>query len=78
MDPQKYGQLIFDKAGKSIQWKKVSSAKVLGELDSDVQKNETRPLSYTIHKNKLEMDERPKCEIGSHQYPRVEIRKRPL
>ena len=23
-------------------------------------KNETRPLSYTIHKNKLKMDERPK------------------
>ena len=22
MDPQKYGQLIFDKAGKNIQWKK--------------------------------------------------------
>ena len=22
LDPQKYGQLIFDKAGKSIQWKK--------------------------------------------------------
>ena len=23
---------------------------VLGELDSNMQKNETRPLSYTIHK----------------------------
>ena len=22
MDPQTYGQLIFDKAGKNIQWKK--------------------------------------------------------
>ena len=29
---------------------------VLGELDSNTQKNETRPLSYTIHKNKLKMD----------------------
>ena len=26
---------------------------VLGELDSNMQKVETRPLSYTIHKNKL-------------------------
>ena len=26
---------------------------VLGELDSNMQKNETRPLCYTIHKNKL-------------------------
>ena len=24
MDPQLYGQLIFDKAGKNIQWKKDS------------------------------------------------------
>ena len=30
---------------------------VLGELDSNIQKNETRPLSYTIHKNKFKMDE---------------------
>ena len=42
---------------------------VLGELDNDMQKNETGPLSYTIHKNKLKMDERPKCEIGNHQKP---------
>ena len=27
----------------------------LGELDSNTQKNETRPLSYTIHKNKLKI-----------------------
>ena len=30
---------------------------VLGKLDSDMQKNEPGPLSYTIHKNKLKMDE---------------------
>ena len=35
---------------------------VLGKLDSYMQKNETRSLSYIIHKNKLKMDERPKCE----------------
>ena len=45
---------------------------VLGELDSNMQKNETRPLSHTIHKNKLKMDERPKCEAGNHQNPRGE------
>ena len=43
---------------------------VLGELVSNMQKNETRPLSYTIHKNKLKMDEGPKCEAGNHQNPR--------
>ena len=58
MDPQIYGQWIFNKAGKSIQWKNDSLlAKVLGELDSNMQKNETRPLSYTSHKNNLKMDE---------------------
>ena len=45
---------------------------MLGELDSNIQKNETRPLSYTIHKNKLKMDEGPKCETGNHQNPRGE------
>ena len=38
---------------------------VLGELDSNMQKNETGPLSYTIHINKLKMDERLKCETGT-------------
>ena len=33
---------------------------VWGELDSNMQKNQTRPLSYTIHKNKHKMDVRPK------------------
>ena len=47
---------------------------VQGELDSNMQKNETRTLSYTIHKNKLKMDERPKFETGNHQNPRGENR----
>ena len=32
-------------------------------------KNEPGPLSYTIHKNKFEMDERPKDKTGNHQIP---------
>ena len=40
---------------------------VLGKLDSDMQKNEPGPLSYTIHKNKLKMDERPKWKTAKHQ-----------
>ena len=39
----------------------------LGKLDSNMQKNETGPLSYTTHKNKFKMDERPKCGTGNHQ-----------
>ena len=51
---------------------------VLGELDSNMQKNESRPLSYTIHKNKLKMDKGPEIgETGNHQNPRGESRKKP-
>ena len=39
---------------------------VLGELESNMQKVETRPLSHTIHKNKLKMDKGPECETGNH------------
>ena len=47
---------------------------VLGKLDSHMQKNETGPFPYTIHKNKLKMDLGPKCETGIHQNPRGEHR----
>ena len=30
---------------------------MLGKLDSDMQKNKPGPFSYTIHKNKLKMDD---------------------
>ena len=33
---------------------------VLGDLDSFVQKNETRSPTYAIHENKLKMDKRLK------------------
>ena len=51
---------------------------VLGELDSNMQKNETGPLSYSIHKNKLKMDKGPECEIRNHQNPKGESREKPL
>jgi len=31
MNPQLYGQLIFDKAEKNIQWEKVSSTNCVGK-----------------------------------------------
>ena len=64
--PQLYWQLIFDKARKNIEWKKESLQQmVLGKLNSNMYKNETGPLSYTIHKNKFQMSERPKYETGT-------------
>ena len=51
---------------------------VLGKLDSHMQKNETGPFSYTIHKDKFKMDGRPQCETGIHQNPGGEHRQQPL
>ena len=73
---QLYGQLIFNKARKKNGKKKQQM--VLGNLDGDMQKNETGPLSYTTHKNKFKMCERPKCQTGNHQNPRGENRQQPL
>ena len=58
----------------------VSSANsgVKKTVDSDMQKNEPGPLSYSIHKNKLKMDERPKSKTGSHQNPQGESSKTSL
>ena len=53
---------------------RVSSTNDLGNLESNLQKNEIGPLSYTIHKNKFKMVDRPKCETGNHKNPRKEHR----
>ena len=70
VDPQLYGKLIFDKAGKTIHWKKVSSINGAGKIG--------HPLSCTIHKDKLKMDERSKCETIVHQNTREEYRQHPF
>ena len=43
---------------------------VLGDLASYRQKNETRPPTYTIHKNKLKMDKRLKYKSWHHKSAR--------
>ena len=40
---------------------------VLGDLDSYVQKNETRSPAYTIHKKKFKVDKRLKCKSLYHK-----------
>ena len=51
---------------------------VMGHLDSYMQKNEARPPTYIIHKNKLKMDKRLKCKLQHHQSPRGEHRQENL
>ena len=68
MDPQLCGQLILKKQERTANGKKESLQQmVLRKLESSMKKNEIEPLSYTIHKNKFKVDERPKCKTGNHQ-----------
>ena len=82
LDPKMYGQLIFDKAGKNIQWNKDSLySKWCWENWTATCRRMNLcmvSLSDTIHKTKLKMDERPKRKTGSHQNPRGESRQKPL
>ena len=36
-------------------------------MDSHMQKNEIRTFSFTLRKNKLKIDERPKCKAGYYK-----------
>ena len=51
-----YGQLIFDKRGKNIQWERQSLQQaVLGKLDRCMEIRTVSTLLHTIHKNKFNM-----------------------
>ena len=57
MSPQLYGQLIFNKARKNIQWKKkFSSTSGVGKTGQQHTKNETGPLSHNINKTKFKIE----------------------
>ena len=51
---------------------------VLGDLDSQMQKNETQPPTYTIYRNKLMMDERLQYKLQHYKSPRGERRQENL
>ena len=79
INPDTYGQLIFDKGGKNIKGKRKSLQQaLLGNLDNCMQSNETRTHPHTMHKNKLKMAERLKYTTGHHQTPRRKHRQNTL
>ena len=57
---------------------KVSVSKIYKEpTQFNMQNDESGLLSYTIRKNKLKMDERPKHKTRNHQNPKGENRPHP-
>ena len=75
-----YSQLIFNKAGKSIQWKKDSffSKWCWENWTATCRRRNLDHFLTPYTKNKLKMDERPKRKTGKHQNPRGENRKQPF
>ena len=70
-----YGQLIFDKGGRSIKWSKnILFKNGVGRSGQAYTKNETQSQTYTIHKNKLKMDKRLKYKSQHHKSPREKHR----
>ena len=53
LNPCTYSQLLYDKRGKNIQWRKDSP---FNKWCSHMENNEIRTLPNTIYKNKLKMD----------------------
>ena len=51
---------------------------MLGDVDSYMQKNETRPPTNTILNNKLKMDKRVKYKLSYHKSPGGEHRQENL
>ena len=57
INPCVYGELIYDKVGKNVHWRKIpSSINDVDNLDGYTQSTQTGLLSHILYKNKLQMD----------------------
>ena len=78
MGPQLYVQLIFDKAGKTIHWKKNSVFNKWCWENWTAMCRRKLDHSLTPYTKINKIDERSKCETRFHQNPRGEHRHQPL
>ena len=70
INPDTYGQLIFDKGGKNIKLERQCFQQgMLGKLNSCIAINETGTHHHTMNKNKLKIAEKLKCKTRHHQNP---------
>ena len=76
INPNLYGQLIFDKKGRSIKWSKNSLFNnCYWEIwTATCKKNEIQSPTYTTHKNKFKVDKRLKYKSCHRKSPRGEHR----
>ena len=72
-DPDKHIQLIFDEQ-RQCNGVKIVFAGTTGRLRA---KNESRHRPYTLHKNWLKMDHRPKCKMPNYKTLTWSYRRKP-
>ena len=72
IDPHIYSQLISDKGAKAvITVFSTNGARTGHPFAQQQQKNESRHRPYTLHKNLLKMDHRPKCKMQNYKTSRT-------
>ena len=73
-------QLIYDKGGKNTQWRKDSLFNKLcwENWTATCNRMKLEQFSYTKHKNKLKMYQRPKCKARHYKTLRRKRRQKTL
>lgn len=59
INQRSFGHLTFDKGIKNIHWKRQTFQHIVIANYIDLQNNENRSISFTLHKNQLKLNQRP-------------------